>query len=127
MKELKFYLCPHCKNLVYMVADSGVNPLCCGEKMKLLIPGESDGAGEKHIPVAQVNGNSISVAVGSVAHPMLEEHFIQWVALESEKGVQIAYLQPGAAPVANFALAEVDQAVAIYEYCNLHGLWKASL
>ena len=80
---------------------------------------------EKHVPVYSVDGNLVSVKVGSVEHPMLDVHSIQWIAVESKQGVQIKYLQPGQAPEAVFALAEGDELVAVYEYCNLHGLWKA--
>ena len=127
MKDLKFYLCSHCKNLVEMIHFGGASLMCCGEKMQLLTPNTTEAATEKHIPVAQVSGNTVSVTVGSVEHPMLEEHYIMSIFLETEKTVQRCDLTPGQKPAAVFAVAEGDKPVAVYAYCNLHGLWKAAL
>ena len=124
---MKFYVCKHCKNLVTLLHESGVPMMCCGEKMTELVPGTSDGAFEKHVPAVSVDGNTVTVKVGEVEHPMLENHYIQWVVLETKKGAQIHYLKPGEKPEAVFALAEGDEAIAAYEYCNLHGLWKKEL
>ena len=123
MAEVKIYRCNHCGNIVMMVNDAGVNPVCCGEKMELLVAGSVDAAAEKHVPVVtQVHdGHVTRVEVGSVPHPMLDEHYIQWIALASEHGVDLRYLKPGEPAVAEFA--GVEHGVA-YEYCNLHGLWK---
>ena len=93
--------------------------------MAQLQPGTSDGAHETHVPVVEQNGNQVKVAVGSVEHPMLEAHYIQWIVLEIEDGYQIKYLKPETKPVAEFVLTEGSKVVAVYEYCNLHGLWKA--
>ena len=93
--------------------------------MKALTPNTSDGAGEKHVPVIKKEGNLITVSVGSVEHPMLEAHYIEWIMLETKQGRQRKTLKPGEKPVAVFALTDDDEAVAAYEYCNLHGLWKA--
>ena len=101
------------------------NARCCGEEMLELVPNTSDGAGEKHVPVLERAGQTVTVKVGSVAHPMLEEHSIRWIALETKEGMQRKRLAPGAEPKASFALTEGDEPVAAYEYCNLHGLWKA--
>ena len=87
----------------------------------------SDGATEKHVPVAEVNGTTVNVAVGSVAHPMLPEHHIAWIYLQTNLGGQIKYLEAGAEPKASFALSEGETAKAAFEYCNLHGLWKAEI
>ena len=125
MKDLKFYLCSHCKNLVEMIHFGGAPLMCCGEKMQLLTPNTTEAATEKHIPVAQVSGNTVSVTVGSVEHPMLEEHYIGWISVQTKQGSQIKHLKPGEAPKADFALAAGDEVVAVYAYCNLHGLWKA--
>ena len=122
---MKFYICETCGNIVTHVNASGVPVFCCGKPMTELVPGTTDAAVEKHVPVYSVEGNTVTVQVGSVEHPMLDVHFIQWVAVESKEGVQIKYLQPGQAPKAVFALSEGDELVAVYEYCNLHGLWKA--
>lgn len=122
---MRFYVCEHCGNIITMVKNTGVPVMCCGQKMTELVPGTVDAALEKHVPVVETAGNVVNVKVGSVEHPMLAEHFIQWIALETNQGSQIKYLQPGQAPQASFALAEGEEVKAVYEYCNLHGLWKA--
>ena len=122
---MKFYVCKHCGNLVTFLHASGVPVICCGEPMTELVAGTVDAAHEKHIPVVEVEGSKVSVKVGSVEHPMVEAHFIQWIALETNQGSQIKYLKPEEKPEAVFALAEGEEVVAVYEYCNLHGLWKA--
>jgi superoxide reductase len=122
---MEFYICEHCGNLVGMVHNSGVPMMCCGQKMTKLVPGTTDAAVEKHVPVYTVDGNKVSVTVGSVEHPMTEAHLIQWIALETAKGAQRKVLKAGDAPKAEFALTEDDSVVAVYAYCNLHGLWKA--
>ena len=122
----KFYICRHCGNLVGMVHTSGVPMICCGEKMEALVPNTTEAAGEKHLPVVSVEGDTVRVAVGSVAHPMTPEHSIQWIYLETEQGGQRKALQPGDAPEAVFALTG-DKPVAVYAYCNLHGLWMTKL
>ena len=124
---MKFYVCKHCKNLVTLLHESGVPMMCCGEKMTELVPGTSDGAFEKHVPAVSVDGSTVTVKVGEVEHPMMENHYIQWVVLETKNGAQIHYLKPGEKPETVFALAEGDEAIAAYEYCNLHGLWKKEL
>ena len=125
--DIKFYICRHCGNIIEKVADAGVPVMCCGQKMEELVPGAVDGALEKHVPVVTVDGNLVKVEVGSVAHPMLPEHSIQWVYLVTDKRVMRYNLQPGVAPVADFALLPGEKPVAAYEYCNLHGLWKKDI
>lgn len=124
---VKFYKCNHCGNIIEMIHASGVPVICCGEKMQELVPNTSDGANEKHLPLVNVNGNIVTVQISSVLHPMVDEHFIQWIYLETEQGIQRKWLKPNDVPVATFVLADGDKAVAAYEYCNLHGLWKATL
>ena len=124
---MKFFICEHCKNLVEMVHDAKLPMMCCGQKMTELVPNTVDAALEKHVPDVTVNGNTVSVAVGSVLHPMLEEHHIGFICLETEKGSQIVKLSVGSEPKAVFAVAEGDKPVAVYEFCNLHGLWKKEL
>ena len=124
---MKFYVCNHCGNIVHFVKNKGVPVVCCGEKMSELIPGTSDGAAEKHVPAVKVDGNKVTVTVGSVAHPTQDVHYIEWVILETEKGYQKVELKPDQPPVAEFVVAEGDKPVAAYEYCNLHGLWKAEI
>lgn len=122
-KEPKFFRCKHCGNLITLLHESGAPITCCGEHMTELIANTTEAATEKHLPVVTVEGNTVTVCIGSVAHPMLEEHFIQWVYLETENGLQTKYLEPGQEPKAVFELVD-DKPVAAYEYCNLHGLWK---
>jgi len=123
--EHKFYICEHCGNIIAKVKDAGVPVMCCGQKMKELVPGTTDGAAEKHVPVYTVEGNTVTVTVGSAEHPMLEEHSIEWVFLQTKEGSQYKKLNPGSRPVARFALSEGDELEGVYAYCNLHGLWKA--
>lgn len=103
--------------------DSKVPVVCCGKPMKELVPGAVDGALEKHVPAVTIEGNTVKVQIGEVIHPMLPEHYIQFVALETKNGCQIKNLKAGDEPKAEFVLADGDEAVAVYEYCNLHGLW----
>jgi len=126
MKNVKFYVCPHCGNLVEMVNDAGVNPVCCGQKMKELVPNTVEASGEKHIPVVSVEGSKVIVNVGSVDHPMVPEHFIEWVYVETEQGGYRKELHPDSAPNVVFELG-ADKPKAVYAYCNLHGLWMTSL
>jgi superoxide reductase len=125
MADVKFWRCKHCKNLFYTLVDGGVNPVCCGEKMELLEAGSVDAAVEKHIPAITVEGDKVIAHIGDVDHPMIEEHWIEFVVLVSEDGktVMVQYLEPGQAPVAEFDAKGISKGT-IYEYCNLHGLWK---
>lgn len=125
--SLEFYQCLHCGNIAVKPFDAGVPLVCCGENMKLVDPNTTDAAQEKHVPVVTVEGNLVTVEVGSVAHPMEEDHYITFVALETKKGYQIAEFLAGEAPKAVFAVVEGDEPVAAYEYCNKHGLWKAEI
>ena len=122
---MRFFRCEHCGNIIEMVNDTGVPVMCCGQKMTELIPGTVDAALEKHVPVYTVECNKVMVTVGAVEHPMLPEHYIQWIAIETKQGSQRKTLSPGEKPAACFTLCEGDELVAVYEYCNLHGLWKA--
>lgn len=124
---MKFYICKGCGKIVGMVRPSKCPTKCCGEPMEEMIPNTTDGAVEKHVPEVEINGRDVTVRVGSAAHPMLEEHYIMWVALETKQGAQRKELQPGQEPCVSFALTAGDEAVAAYEYCNLHGLWKKEL
>ena len=123
----KFYICEKCGNLIGMIHASGVTPVCCGSKMTALEAGVVEASREKHIPVVQVNGKTVTVTIGSVEHPLVAEHSILWVYLETTKGGQRKCLEVGKAPVAEFALADGEEAVAAYAYCNLHGLWKTEI
>ena len=123
--EMKFYICEHCGNMIAMVRDKGVPVMCCGQKMTEIVPGTTDAAVEKHVPVFEVKDNIVCVKVGSVAHPMLDEHYIEWIAVQTTAGNQRKALKPGDAPEACFALCEGEEVEAVYAYCNLHSLWKA--
>lgn len=124
---MKFCICDHCGNVIAYVEDKGVPVMCCGQKMRELVPNTTDAAVEKHVPVIQVEGNHVTVTVSTAEHPMLAEHFIEWIALESEQGNQRKVLKPGQKPQAEFMLCEGDKVVAAYAYCNLHGLWKGTV
>lgn len=125
---MKFYYCKDCGEVITVnYSKHSDEPRCCGESMVELKANTTDAATEKHVPVIKVEGNKVIVEVGSVAHPMAEEHFITFIAIETAKTEQIHYLKPGEVPVAVFALADDDKLVAAYEYCNLHGLWKAEI
>ena len=126
-KEPKFYVCKHCGNFVGMIHASGVQMICCGDPMTEVVPNTTDAAQEKHVPVIAVDGNKVTIDIGSVPHPMTPEHHIAWVYLETEQGGQRKCLAVDGAPHMEFALTPGDKAVAAYAYCNLHGLWKASL
>lgn len=123
--EMKFYRCRICGKIVAMVNETPVPTICCGEAMQLLVPGTTDAAQEKHVPVVTKEGNKVTVKIGSVEHPMTPEHYIQWIALQTKNGNQRKILKPGDKPEAVFALMDDDEIVAVYEYCNLHSLWAA--
>ncbi len=123
--EMKFYKCAHCGQIIAIVKGTGVPVICCGEPMQEIIPGTTDAAVEKHVPVCEVNGNKVCVKVGSVEHPMLPEHYIEWIALKTKFGNQRKALKPGDKPEACFAICDGDEVEAVYAYCNLHSLWKA--
>ncbi len=123
--EQKFFICKHCGKIIAVVHESGVPVMCCGQKMAEIVPGTTDAAVEKHLPVWTVEGNLVKVKVGEAAHPMQPEHYISWVSLQSKEGNQRKLLHPGDAPEVCFALTEGDEVDAVYAYCNLHSLWKA--
>ena len=122
---MKFYKCEICGNIIEFRNESGVTVMCCGQDMEEIIPGTSDGSAEKHVPVIAIDGPTATVTVGSVLHPSLDTHYIEWIALETKKGAQRVDLAPGDVPTAEFLLTEGDEVIAAYEYCNLHSLWKA--
>lgn len=123
---MKFLKCRICGKIIAVVNDRpNVPTICCGEPMKEIPVNTQDGAHEKHVPVFSVKDNIVTVNVGAVNHPMLEAHYIQWIALETNKGNQRKELKPGEAPSAQFALLEGEEVLAVFEYCNLHGLYKA--
>lgn len=123
--EMKFYKCPVCGQITAIVKKTACPVVCCGRPMEEMIPGSVDAAAEKHVPVVAREGGRVVVTVGSVAHPMGEEHYIEWIALKTKQGNQRKALKPGDAPKACFMLCEGDEVEAVYAYCNLHSLWKA--
>ena len=122
MKE-KFFICRICGNQVGMIHDSGAPLVCCGQKMEALVVNTVDASYEKHLPHITVENGTVHVNVGSVDHPMIPEHYIEWIYLETEKGGQLKPLKPEEAPRASFCVGD-DKPLAAYAYCNLHGLWK---
>ncbi len=128
METVKFYRCNHCGNIVYVVKDANVPVHCCGEAMELLDPAKSDGAAEKHVPVVEVEGSHVKVNVGEVDHPMLDVHYIEWVALVNGKNICIKHLNPGEEPSVVFG--QCPQCAyperQVYAYCNVHGLFTTS-
>ena len=123
--EMKFYRCSHCGQIIAIVKETGVPVICCGEPMTEVIPGTTDASLEKHVPVFTVEKNKVHVSVGSVEHPMVPEHYIEWVAIQTKLGNQRKQLSPGDEPKACFSLCDGDEVIAVYAYCNLHSLWKA--
>lgn len=122
---MKYYVCAHCNKIVEVIKDSAAELVCCGQKMNELKAGVTDAAVEKHVPVYNVNNNLVTVTVGSVTHPMVDNHYIEWISVETKFGSQIKRLKPQEQPTAVFALTDGDEVVSVYAYCNLHGLWKA--
>jgi superoxide reductase len=124
MAEVTFFKCEKCGNLVAVVEAGTCVPQCCGQAMTKLEAGVVEAAAEKHIPAVTRADGRINVQVGEVAHPMLDAHYIGWVALAADGRVEIHYLKPGDAPETSFACDGAENAT-VYAYCNLHGLWKA--
>ena len=126
MKNSKFYVCAHCGNMVEMIHDANVPMFCCGQAMDELIPGAKEGSHEKHIPAVEVHADRVEVNVGSVDHPMVDVHWIEWVQLVTDKGSHRVWLNPGQVPHVSFPIRE-EKPLEVYAYCNVHGLWKTSL
>ena len=123
--EMKFYRCSVCGQIIAIVKKTGVPVVCCGQKMQEIVPGTTDASLEKHVPVYEVKDNIVTVTVGSVEHPMIPEHYIEWVSLQTKQGNQRKTLNPGDEPKVCFSICEGDEVEAVYAYCNLHSLWKA--
>lgn len=121
----KYFKCEICGNIFAAVEESGVPVVCCGQNMTEMIPGTSDGAVEKHVPVFEVSGNKVTVSVGKDAHPMLREHYIKWISIRTDRGNQRKELSPDSKPEACFALCDGEELIEVYAYCNIHGLWRA--
>lgn len=125
MKQ-RFFRCSHCGNIIAKVYDSGVNVICCGEPMQEIIPSTTDASVEKHVPVYAIEGNIVKVNVGSIEHPMADDHYIEWVSLQTTSGNQRKFLKPGDKPEIAFAICDGEEVEAVFAYCNLHSLWKSN-
>ena len=123
---MNFFICEHCGNLIGLIINSGVPMMCCGEKMKEIVPNTVEASTEKHLPVAALSNDKINVKVGSVPHPMEDGHHISFVYVETQKGGQRKNLKTGDTPELNFTFTD-DKPIAVYAYCNLHGLWKTDV
>lgn len=126
MCEIRFFVCEHCGNIVGMIHNAGVPMICCGAKMVELTPNTVEASAEKHLPVVSVEADKVFVKIGSVPHPMLPEHHIEWVYLQTDRGGQRKCLKVGSEPEVTFALFD-EKPVAVFAYCNLHGLWKTDI
>ncbi len=122
--DMRFFRCEKCGQMVAVVKKKGCPIMCCGQPMEEIIPGTTDAAVEKHVPVCTVEDNIVNVTVGAVEHPMLDAHYIEWIAIQTNFGNQRKALNPGDAPKAQFALLPGEVLIAAYAYCNLHSLWK---
>lgn len=123
MMQVRFYKCEHCGNVAVKVVDSGVPLVCCGEPMVELVPDSIDASKEKHVPDVHVEGGHLHVQVGSVEHPMVPEHYIQFACVLTKDGYQIHPMYAGNPPVTDFFLGTGVEPIAVYAYCNVHGLW----
>ena len=122
----KFYICEQCGNMIGLIKDGGVPMMCCGEEMTELAANTAEASVEKHLPDVSVSGGTANVQVGSTPHPMEEGHHIAFIYVETERGGQRKCLKTGEAPKLSFCFAD-DKPVAVYAYCNLHGMWKTAI
>ena len=120
----KYLICKKCGNLVEMIEESGVPIVCCGTEMSELIANETEGAAEKHIPVIIEKNNIVTIKIGSIEHPMEENHYIKWVSINTTKGKYNFSLEPNMEPKVEFSLSNNEKVIDAYAYCNIHGLWK---
>jgi len=125
-KGQKFFVCEHCGNMIGFVVDKGVPVICCGQPMTELVPNTEEASFEKHIPSVTVSGDKLDVKVGSELHPMTEGHHISFIYVETECGGQRKTLKVDESPEAAFTFVN-DKPLAVYAYCNLHGMWKADV
>lgn len=120
---MKIYKCNICGNIITYLDDKGVVPVCCNEQMHELVPKNKDELQEKHVPVVETKDNVVTVKIGEVAHPMSNEHYIEWIILETDKAKYIRTLKPGCEPIASFVLHD-EKPIKVYAYCNIHSLWS---
>ena len=126
MTSPKFAICRHCGNQIELIHDTSVPVICCGEPMDVLTPNTVEASGEKHLPVVSVEDGVVTVNVGAVDHPMVDVHYIEWIYLQTENGGFRKDLKPEDAPHVTFHLGD-DKPIAVYAYCNLHGLWMTKV
>lgn len=126
MCNQKFFRCKHCGNLIGLLNNSGVPIICCGDPMDELVPNTVEASAEKHIPHVTLSGDTVTVKVGSVAHPMTQEHHIEFIYLQTESGGQRKCLKIDAQPISVFKLAD-EKLLEVFAYCNIHGLWKIAI
>lgn len=125
--KLQFYKCSHCKNVIAFAHNSGVPVICCGEKMQEIVSNSTEASLEKHIPTVQIKGNLVHVEIGEETHPMVKEHYIEWIVLETKNGLQYKKLNPDDEPKANFYISSNDNVLCAMAYCNIHGLWAKEI
>ena len=122
---MELFICKHCGNIITFLENSNVPVICCGEKMHKVEPNTVDAAVEKHLPVIEVKDLLATVSVGSVEHPMQDDHYIKWIVLETTEGIKVKNLTPSDKPLAIFSLLDGEEVISAYEFCNKHGIWKA--
>ena len=122
---MELFICKHCGNIITFLENSNVPVMCCGEKMHKVEPNTVDAAVEKHLPVIEVKDLLATVSVGSVEHPMQDDHYIKWIVLETTEGIKVKNLTPSDKPIAIFSLLDGEEVISAYEFCNKHGIWKA--
>ena len=128
MDEQKFYVCEVCGNVAEKLHDTGNELMCCMRTMKELIPGETDGSTDHHIPVCKLKDNNIlKVKIGEYPHPMISSHYIQWIEVVTNKGIMRKYFKPDEEPTACFCLQDHEKVLEVYAYCNVHKLWKVTM
>lgn len=125
--SIEFYRCSVCGNLMIKLVDSGLTPQCCGRDMEILKAGETDGTWEKHIPVWRMDGCKLMVQVGEDLHPMSESHMIVCIVVKTNTGIHIRMFKATDEPEACFKLCKEEEVESIYEFCNVHSLWKAGV
>ncbi|HOV24222.1 MAG TPA: desulfoferrodoxin [Candidatus Marinimicrobia bacterium] len=124
-KRSQIYKCEICGNIVEVLHEGAGELVCCGKPMKLIVENTTDAAREKHVPVIEKTADGYKVSVGSVLHPMIDVHYIEWIELDADGQVFRKYLKPGDTPMAIFNVSAEN--VTAREYCNIHGLWKGTL
>lgn len=124
--KVNFYTCVNCGNIAVKIVDSGVDLVCCGKPMVKVIANSVEASEDKHLPVVTIEGDVIDVNIGTIDHPMEEDHYITFIYLQTKNGGQRKALSPGDAPHVSFRVVD-DEAIAVFAHCNTHGIWKTEL